>query len=331
MLRSVTAAFSEPEDFESALHAEGCIGLLITGRGRFRARLTQVSLQVVHLTAAEEQMSRIAFFGVPPDTILLIFQIGYGASPVCGGIGMRAGEIMTLSPGAHAHARVDGVSHWGAIHLPVWELVKYGVALTEGPFPVPTAIQRWRPRRSAVRDLRSLHAAAIRMASAHPQTLIDPEAARGLEQQLIHAVVKCLSVGPAEEATRLGRRQQETMVHFEHLLRAQPDGGMRLAEICLALDISGRLLRRLCGNHLRMSPTSYDRLRRMSLVRRALRQGDPRTASLSEIESRFGFRDPDRFAVNYRAAFGESPSATFQRRYDGLPVGHRFHQKPAGE
>jgi len=323
MVRSVTAAFSEPEDFESALCKDGCLGLLVTGRGQFRARLTQVSLEVSRLTAAEEQMSRIAFIGVPSDTVLLMFQIGYGASPVCGGVRLQSGEIMTLSPGIQTHARVDGVSHWGAVHLPIQDLIGYGVALTGGPFTVPPTIQRWQPRRSAARNLRGLHAVAVRMAAAHPQTLIDPEAAHGLEQQLIHAVVECLSVGPAYDLTRGQNKQQDTMVHFERLLRTQPHGSTSMSEICLALGISERLLRRLCADHLRMSPTAYDRLRRMTLVRRALRQEEIGKGRISEIERRFGFRDPGRFAVNYRAAFGETPSGTIQRRYDGPQVGHR--------
>ena len=45
MVGSSTLVFSEPEDFETALRAEGCLGLWITGRGQFRARLTRVALR----------------------------------------------------------------------------------------------------------------------------------------------------------------------------------------------------------------------------------------------------------------------------------------------
>jgi hypothetical protein len=41
---SITSVFSEPGDFEAALRQEGSLGLLVTGRGQFRARLTQVML-----------------------------------------------------------------------------------------------------------------------------------------------------------------------------------------------------------------------------------------------------------------------------------------------
>ena len=44
---SVMSVFSEPDDFEAALGEEGCLGLLITGRGLFQARLTQIALHPV--------------------------------------------------------------------------------------------------------------------------------------------------------------------------------------------------------------------------------------------------------------------------------------------
>jgi hypothetical protein len=57
---SVTSVFSEAEDFEAALREEDCLGLLVTGPGAFRARLTQVALHRIRLSAAEEYLPRIA-------------------------------------------------------------------------------------------------------------------------------------------------------------------------------------------------------------------------------------------------------------------------------
>jgi hypothetical protein len=41
---SVTSVFSEPYDFQAALREDGVLGMLITGGGPFRARLTQITL-----------------------------------------------------------------------------------------------------------------------------------------------------------------------------------------------------------------------------------------------------------------------------------------------
>jgi hypothetical protein len=56
---SVTSVFSEPDDFQAALREEGALGMLVTGPGRFRARLTQVTLHRLRLLAAEEHLPRI--------------------------------------------------------------------------------------------------------------------------------------------------------------------------------------------------------------------------------------------------------------------------------
>lgn len=109
------------------------------------------------------------------------------------------------------------------------------------------------------------------------------------------------------------RRHRDIMVHFERLLESQPDRAACVTEIGGVLGVSPRLLRALCAEYLGMSPTAYDRLRRMSLVRRALRRGDAKTASVSEVASRCGFHNVSRFTLNYRAAFNEPPSATLRR------------------
>jgi AraC-like DNA-binding protein len=316
MTGSVTSVFSEPEDFETALRADGYVTLLITSRAEFRARLTQVALHALRLSATEEQVSRIAFLTVPADTLLLMFPTDGAPLPACGGVMTRSDEIMTLSPGEQVHARTDGLSHVGTIWLPVTTLVRYGGALTGVPFTVPPTMRRWRPQPSAARHLRSLHAAAIRMATIRPEAVVDPETAHGLEQQLIHAAVECFAGSSADRDTQSRRRRQNTMIRFEHLLRAQPQRDLHIAELCAALDVSERLLRALCAEHLGMGPIAYDRLRRMSLVRRILRHGDGNDTTVSSVARRYGFRSAGRFSVKYRATFGESPSATLRRSQD---------------
>jgi AraC-like DNA-binding protein len=311
---SVTSTFSEPEDFEDALRKEGCRGLVVTGRGQFRARLTQITLHRLRLSAAEEQLSRIAFITIPNDVIVTAFPIDDGTAPVGGRVQTRSLEIMVLSPGEQVHLRTDGPRRWGAIWFPVEELAQYGSAMNGVPFVTPAATRHWCPPREAIRRLRSLHAAAIRMAATRPQALVDSDAARGLEQQLIDATVDCLSAGSAGEGARYGGRNRDIMARFEQLLQRRHCRLPLMAETCAALNVSEQVLRSLCAEHLGMSPTAYDRLRRMSLARRALRRGAPEAASVSEVARHYGFRNLGRFAITYRAAYGEYPFTTLQRR-----------------
>ncbi len=310
MPRIFTSVFSEPDDFQAGLSEEGVVRFLVTGHGQFRARLTQIVLHRLRLSAGEEELSRIAFVAVPAGMVLVALPIGGRPSPVWGGIEIRAGEIITLGPGQRMHARIGGPCGWGAIQVPDQDLVGYGRALTGAGFVVPS-VARWRPAPAAGRRLRHLHRAAIRMAEARSGVLTDGEAAHGLEQQLIHALVECLSAGWVDEETPTARRHRGILGPFEDLLHAEPLP--RVTEICAALGVSAQTLRICCEEQLGMGPTEYIRRRRMQLVHRALRNGNPDGASISAVARRYGFRDLGRFGASYRAVFGELPSVTLRR------------------
>jgi AraC-like DNA-binding protein len=126
---------------------------------------------------------------------------------------------------------------------------------------VPICIRRWRFPRASGRLLRRLHAAAIRaVETGHPE-IIGREAAHGLDQQMIGALVECLSDGSIAAEMPLMRRYQEIMVRFEAVLEKQGDANARVAEISAALGVSPQVLRRGCQRHLGMSPARYLRLR----------------------------------------------------------------------
>jgi AraC-like DNA-binding protein len=310
---SRASVFGEAEDFEDALRADGVAALLVTGRGQFRARLTQITLDRLRLAGAEEEAARIAFFTAPRGTVLVWWPIGGNPAPLWGGVEIRAGDMLALGPGQRVHAKTDGPCRWGAIQLPDEELLHYGRALCGSDFAAPPAFAVWRPTPAAARHLVQLHRAAIRMAEARSSPLADVEAAHGLEQQLIHALIECVSGGPAQNETSAARRHRGIVAGFEDLLQADPFPSM--TETCSALGVSERILREGCKKHLGMRPSRYRHLRRMQQVHRALRNENPDTGSVSEVAARYGIRDLGRFAGDYRALYGELPSATLRRQH----------------
>ena len=310
---SVTSVFSEAEDFEAALRAEGCVSLLVTGRGAFRTRLTQITLDRLRLASAEEEIARVAFVAAPVNTVVVWWPIGADPAPIWGGMELRAGDMLNLGPGQRVHARTEGPSGWSAIRLPDQTLLRYGRALCGTGFVTPPVLAVRRPAPAAARHLAQLHRAAIRMAEARSGALADGEAAHGLEQQLIHALIECLSGGPAQEETSAARRYRGILAAFEDLLQADPFPSM--TEVSSTLGVSERMLRECCKKHLCMGPSRYRHLRRVQQVRRALRNENPDTGSVSEILERYGIRDLGRFAGDYRALYGELPSATLRRHH----------------
>jgi AraC-like DNA-binding protein len=309
---SILSAFSDAEDFGTAMRAEGCISFLITARGQFRARLIQLSLNEMRLAATEEELPRIAFVAVPEDVLTIVFPVGTAVAPVCGGLRIRVGELMTASPGTRFHARSDGALRWGMIRLTADRLSQYGIALRGPGFSIAPALRLWRPPSAAGRHLRSLFSAAIRMVVRCPHAVIDAEASHGLEQQLLHVLVDCLAKVTTDHEPRDGPANQDIMVRFEQLIERGDSIDASMTQISTQLGVSERRLRHLCAEHLGMSPASYDRCRRMSLARRTLRRLDPSSPTVAAIARLNGFRDPGRFAIKYRATFGELPSATLR-------------------
>jgi hypothetical protein len=82
---SCASVFGEAEDFQAALSANGVAAVLVTGRGQFRARMTQLALESMRLAAVEEASPRIAFMAVPAGMVVVAFPIDGGPSPVWGG------------------------------------------------------------------------------------------------------------------------------------------------------------------------------------------------------------------------------------------------------
>jgi transcriptional regulator GlxA family with amidase domain len=69
-----------------------------------------------------------------------------------------------------------------------------------------------------------------------------------------------------------------------------------------------------------MAPSQYGRLRRLNMVRTALRRAAPADASIAQIGARYGFTEPGRLAVLYRMVFGEAPSTTLRRPHSNNPA-----------
>jgi AraC-like DNA-binding protein len=281
--------------------------------GQFRARLTQVELDHLRLSAAEEQLPSIGFLEVPAAKLLVSFPMGDQPAPVWGGISLRKGEFMLFGPGYRGHMRTQGHCRWGAIWLHAQEMAHYFRVLTEHTLTIPPVAQRWHSPPAPRRCLLQLHAAAIRIAKARPETFLGAAAAHGLEQEVIEALVECLSAGRAVEEAPATHRHQEIMLRFEDLLGTQPSRHMGVDEFSAATGVSVRVLQMCCKKVLGMSPTSYVRLRALYRVRHILRAQNPDATSVAQVARSQGFRALGRFAATYRSLFGELPSSRLRR------------------
>jgi AraC-like DNA-binding protein len=309
---SGTHTFLDLEYYEESLR-RAQIELLIAPRGGFKARLTWAELNHLQLLRCEEQFPRIGYVSLAPRLATVAFPEHPGAPQVWRGTEMRDGEIMFHSRGERLHQATTGPSIWSLIALDPARLEQYARVFSEKPTSPPLEGRIMRPSSRAAARLRRLHAQACRLAETKSKILAHPAVARAIEQDLIEALMTCLTAAKIREYGATKRHHARIMVRFEEVLAAHVGQSLRMPDLCDLIGVSDRTLRSCCTEFLGMGPSGYVLLRRLEQVRRALRDGDPAIVNVAELARRYGFKELERFAETYRAAFGERPSTTLGR------------------
>ena len=97
------------------------------------------------------------------------------------------------------------------------------------------------------------------------------------------------------------------------LIDAHYAEALTVPDIAEAVGVSVRSLQEGFRRDLGRSPTACLRERRLAAARTTLMAVKPRERTVSEVALSHGFLHLGRFAVEYRRAFGESPSVTLAR------------------
>ncbi len=309
--------FTEPGDYEASVRDEK-IELVVTGGRPFRAAVTKWELGQLQLLRSREDQASVAFVGLRADSVFVTFPTHFAPPPVWGGQELRPGDIVFHGLGERMHQRTAGCSEKGFVALKPERLAFWSHTLADAELLPPPSARIVRPSASATKRLLSLHSTACRLAEESPDTIAHPEVTRALEQELIRALVNCLSLNAPSQIRPLGTRRAAVMLRFEEALAAHPDQPLHIPELCMAIAVSERTLRACCAEFVGMSPGRYLRLRRLKLVRTALLGPDATATGVARTAQRYGFGEPGRFASLYHAVYGEAPSATLRlRRHPG--------------
>jgi AraC-like DNA-binding protein len=154
-------------------------------------------------------------------------------------------------------------------------LEQYGRALSGKHFSVPSEGKILLPFQRDVARLRRLHGQVCRLAETKPRLLAHTEVARAIEQGLIQTLVACLTTPNIRADSPIKHRHAGIMIRFEEVLAAHLGEPPHTTELCELIGVTERILRSCCAEFLRMSPTRYVLLRRLSRVRVALRDAEP--------------------------------------------------------
>ncbi len=160
------------------MREDGCLNLVVTRGGSFRARLTQMALHRMRLQSGEETAARVAFFSIPTDMTMVAVAIAGALPPIWGGTLMESGEIITVGAGHATHSRSAACSRGGTLLLPTRVLNNHARALSGAPLQIPADVSSWHPSAAAYRNLVGLHRRATAVANVRAGVLMTPEAAR---------------------------------------------------------------------------------------------------------------------------------------------------------
>ena len=109
------------------------------------------------------------------------------------------------------------------------------------------------------------------------------------------------------------RRYQQLVDRFEAAVRLNLGTLDRASDMCEVIAASQRTLSRAVRVIRGTTPARLVRLLRLAEARRALLSLPAGSETVTEVAMRFGLRELGRFAADYRAVFGESPSETVRR------------------
>jgi AraC-like DNA-binding protein len=306
MARSTALCFSDPMSFQAAISTAD-LQLLPTARGQFRAELTKVCFDQLWMQRFNQNLPLINAGAMKPGR--RVFTFFTSAEPQAmrhRGMAVLSGDII-VNNFDEIHQQTEAEFRLGSMSLKTHCLDTAFKAITGREFSGSPLKHLVRPNAALMSRLLKLHEMVGQIATTIPEVLEAPEAARSLEQQLTHILVRCLTESVPTQMTDAGHRHDMIVAKLEECLEANPDTPLYLAEICAAVGATERT-----EEHLGMGPIRYLALRRMHLVRRSLLDADSST-TVTRIATDHGFWELGRFSVAYRALFGETPSETLRR------------------
>ncbi|MET4493776.1 AraC-like DNA-binding protein [Bradyrhizobium sp. LA7.1] len=297
------------------------VQLFPTGKGNFHAGITQVGMTRIWTHRIHISLPQINTVAAKPGRKSVGFLTECNSSSLLDcGLEVRHGDIV-INRSDVVHQRSDANFHYGTVSLPTDDLAAAADSMLGRCLPETSHKSIVRPPSALMSRLLDLHKIIGQLARHTPDILELPEVTRALETELTRLLVSCLAEGHGLELTTTHCRQESMLSRFAEFLKANPDQPLYITDICAALGVAERTLRASCEKHLGMGPIHYLNLRRMHMVRRALRHSDPSKATVTKIVTDHGFWELGRFSVAYRTLFGELPSATLrQPKYNAAMV-----------
>jgi AraC family ethanolamine operon transcriptional activator len=145
---------------------------------------------------------------------------------------------------------------------------------------------------------------------------LDPAASSAAEEDVLAAVLQTIEASSASHERHVGRPQvprNRVIARTLALIEAKQGQPLFIDDLCQATEVSERTLRNVFHEYFGVGPMRLLKVRQLLEIRRALLATDPAHDTVARIAARFGVWDFSLFARNYRALYGEPPSASLRK------------------
>ena len=275
-------------------------------------QLSRVALATGTIYTGRMGSPTAGFGALEPGIVCLAFRRGGTGRWAMNGHEVSPGSIGVRCHTPEVSVRLDDTVDWAVLHLSEERFVDRFRKVT-GREPDLSGGVRVHRGADHVESLRHMVESAFALA----RTCAADEGIWETIEDMITEEVVTLFDHPARcERPDYGR----LIARCNEFLDEHPEAPLRSADLCGALNVGERTLRRFFQATYGQSPARFLRLRRLSAARRALARCPRSPGAITRVATSLGFFELGRFAVDYRAATGERPSETLSAALPGAPV-----------
>src|SRR5262249_20236652 len=289
MLSRSVRTFIDPDEYVMGFGPGGA-DITIAQRGIFSGKITKLILRSLWLIRSSEDLARTMYVHAwDRHAVMSFLTQPASATFIRNGVELSTTHILLFRSDQSFFQTASGPYSAGRLSLPLDELSSLSAVILGRELSSPDDALTIKPLPGAMTRLRRLHATAARLAEDAPIVLAHPEAARGLQQALIEAMMRCLDEGETHGDKAAQRQHAAIMRKFHRVIEQHVGEPLYVPELAKAVGASLRTLNACSHEYLAMGPKHYLLLRRMHMARRALRESAPGKTTVTEIATRYGF------------------------------------------
>jgi hypothetical protein len=234
MPSSTVRTFADPDDWTTTFRGSQA-ELTITARGQFSAKLTWIHLHSLQMQRFFDNLPRILHVAHVHQRATISFLAPQGPPQRWSGTELTPTHVMLHNLDQNHFQQTSGAASSGFMSLPVENFVSAGATMIGCDLTPAKDPLIFSPSSPALAKLRRLHAAAGHLAEQAPEVIANPDAAYGLEQALIEAMVRCLGNHEAREDSVAQRQHELVMRRFRRMVEENPDQPLYIPELCKAI------------------------------------------------------------------------------------------------